>query len=180
MDSRLADEDESVQIAVRALGDMRNSRLQQQQQQQQHHQQEREAQQVMAMDPGYLERVSSLPLVNTAIRAYAQGKASSRVVKYGAEIMESGVKTTMNYLQPSHQQRQQDEAERNGEETEQDESQQAQDENSLSAPRSRWQTVLLEAGGFSAALSDENLKRLRYCLHWLQVRSYTETFITLD
>ena len=37
------------------------------------------------------------------------------------------------------------------------------------AQRSRWQAVLLEAGGLSAALSDEGLK---YCLHWLQVRSF--------
>ncbi|KAF8210882.1 transcription factor Opi1-domain-containing protein [Mycena galopus ATCC 62051] len=34
--------------------------------------------------------------------------------------------------------------------------------------RSRWQAVLLEAGGLSAALSDESMRRLRYCLSWLQ------------
>ena len=38
------------------------------------------------------------------------------------------------------------------------------------AQRSRWQAVLLEAGGLSAALSDESMQRLKYCLHWLQVR----------
>ncbi|KAK6977686.1 transcription factor Opi1-domain-containing protein [Favolaschia claudopus] len=36
------------------------------------------------------------------------------------------------------------------------------------AQRSRWQAVLLEAGGLSAALSDESMRRLRYCLSWLQ------------
>lgn len=36
-------------------------------------------------------------------------------------------------------------------------------------PRSRWQTVLLEAGGFGAAVSEESLKSLRYCLQWLLV-----------
>ncbi|KAJ7155826.1 transcription factor Opi1-domain-containing protein [Mycena filopes] len=36
------------------------------------------------------------------------------------------------------------------------------------AQRSRWQAVLLEAGGLSAALSDESMRRLRYCLQWLQ------------
>ena len=35
--------------------------------------------------------------------------------------------------------------------------------------RSRWQAVLLEAGGLSAALSEESMRRLQYCLHWLQV-----------
>lgn len=39
------------------------------------------------------------------------------------------------------------------------------------AQRSRWQAVLLEAGGLSAALSEESMQRLKYCLHWLQVRS---------
>lgn len=33
--------------------------------------------------------------------------------------------------------------------------------------RSRWQTVLLEAGGLGAAVSEESLKSLKYCLHWL-------------
>ena len=35
------------------------------------------------------------------------------------------------------------------------------------AQRSRWQAVLLEAGALSAALSDESMQRLKYCLHWL-------------
>ncbi len=35
------------------------------------------------------------------------------------------------------------------------------------AQRSRWHTVLLEAGGLSAALSEESLRRLRYVLSWL-------------
>jgi hypothetical protein len=36
--------------------------------------------------------------------------------------------------------------------------------------RSRWQTVLVEAGGLGAAVSEESLKSLRYCLQWLLVR----------
>jgi hypothetical protein len=35
--------------------------------------------------------------------------------------------------------------------------------------RSRWQTVLVEAGGLGAAVSEESLKSLRYCLQWLLV-----------
>ncbi|KAI0042129.1 hypothetical protein FA95DRAFT_1638382 [Auriscalpium vulgare] len=42
--------------------------------------------------PDFVSRVSRVPLVNTALRAYVQGKASSRVVKYGAEMVESSVK----------------------------------------------------------------------------------------
>lgn len=38
------------------------------------------------------------------------------------------------------------------------------------AQRSRWQAMLLEAGGLSAALSEESMRRLKYCLQWLQVR----------
>lgn len=38
------------------------------------------------------------------------------------------------------------------------------------ASRSRWQTVLVEAGGLGAAVSEESLKSLRYCLQWLLVR----------
>jgi hypothetical protein len=35
--------------------------------------------------------------------------------------------------------------------------------------RSKWQAVLLEAGGIGAAVSEESMKRLKYCLQWLQV-----------
>lgn len=39
--------------------------------------------------------------------------------------------------------------------------------------RSRWQAVLLEAGGIGAAVSEESMRRLKYCLQWLQVRRTT-------
>lgn len=35
--------------------------------------------------------------------------------------------------------------------------------------RSRWQAMLLEAGGLGAAVSEESMRRLQYCLQWLQV-----------
>ena len=38
--------------------------------------------------------------------------------------------------------------------------------------RSRWQAVLLEAGGIGAAVSEESMRRLKYCLQWLQVRQH--------
>ncbi|KZS94567.1 Opi1-domain-containing protein, partial [Sistotremastrum niveocremeum HHB9708] len=34
--------------------------------------------------------------------------------------------------------------------------------------RSTWQTMLFEAGGIGAAVSEESMRRLKYCLHWLQ------------
>ena len=37
------------------------------------------------------------------------------------------------------------------------------------AQQSQWQAVLLEVGGLSAALSEESMRRLKYCLHCLQV-----------
>ena len=37
------------------------------------------------------------------------------------------------------------------------------------AQRPRWQSVLLEAGGIGAAVSEESMRRLKYCLQWLQV-----------
>ena len=35
--------------------------------------------------------------------------------------------------------------------------------------RSRWQAMLFEAGGLGAAVSEESMRRLQYCLQWLQV-----------
>jgi hypothetical protein len=40
--------------------------------------------------------------------------------------------------------------------------------------RSRWQNLMIEAGmtagGIGAAVSEESMKSLKYCLQWLQVR----------
>lgn len=36
--------------------------------------------------------------------------------------------------------------------------------------RAGWQSLMVEAGGISAAVSDESMRRLKYCLEWLQVR----------
>ena len=41
--------------------------------------------------------------------------------------------------------------------------------------RSRWQAMLLEAGGLGAAVSEESMRRLQYCLQWLQVSSLLAT-----
>lgn len=46
-------------------------------------------------------------------------------------------------------------------------------------PRSRWQAVLLEAGGIGAAVSEESMRRLKYCLQWLQVSHTTALLATL-
>lgn len=55
-----------------------------------------------------------------------------------------------------------------------------QNENCQVVPRSRWQTMLLEAGGISAAVSEESMRRLKYCLQWLQVCALqTPTWCTL-
>jgi hypothetical protein len=39
--------------------------------------------------PQFIHRVSNIPLVNTALRAYETSKNSNSVVKYGAEMVES-------------------------------------------------------------------------------------------
>ena len=54
-----------------------------------------------------------------------------------------------------------------------------QNANCQVVPRSRWQTVLLEAGGISAAVSEESMRRLKYCLQWLQVRTPQLSFRSL-
>ncbi|KAI1796732.1 Opi1-domain-containing protein [Ganoderma leucocontextum] len=286
----LADQDESVRIAVRALGDMRNST--------QHNnspstsfqttpalsitsassspslpspslieeEDELEERRRLAAAAGLrgegedswktLSRVQSIPLVNSALRAYEQSKASSRVVKYGAEMMESSVKTISRPVidrlpvgqldefasrqldrlnsytrrasssdrsrsdsadsrdsrrlwesrdvsmtrSPSRESWLREDEARSRESTSipsplsaipdsrtptphsissQPErptlppastlTQHADaQENQQVAQRSRWQAVFLEAGGISAAFSEESMRRLKYCLQWLQ------------
>ncbi|KAI0917922.1 hypothetical protein AcV5_002733 [Taiwanofungus camphoratus] len=299
----VSDEDESVRIAVRALGDMRNSTITSS---------NRSFQPTPALsitsgtsspslpspslngedtipdsvatdtarvdrrqgeDGDFVSRVTNFPIVHTAIRAYEQGKASSRVVKYGAEMMESSVKTISrpvierlpvgqldefacrqldrlenytrrtpsqdrdrgrststeydwnmgrswdtrdvlmsrsasqsrpdgrdpwegtstsplqtqmqsqgqaysrtptprsqclpprNYLQSSREHSpstlQPTEPQTSPSTTP------SQPENQV-AQRSRWQAMLLEAGGIGAAVSEESMRKLRFCLHWLQ------------
>lgn len=38
--------------------------------------------------------------------------------------------------------------------------------------RGGWHTLMVEAGGISAAISDESMRKLKYCLEWLQVRFF--------
>ncbi|GJE90356.1 Opi1-domain-containing protein [Phanerochaete sordida] len=245
----LEDQDESVRIAVRALGDMRNSV---------HASPTTSFQPTPALSttsrssspslpeedqPDFVSRVSTLPLVNTALRAYEQGKASSRVVKYGAEMMESSVKTISRPVierlpvgqldefacrqldrLDSYRRKQSPErgrrpdpspdrangwtsalrdisivrgrrrdSDREGERDRdvsmargdeakatnipeshsrtptpgQDERANAEQHQQV-VQRSRWQAVLLEAGGIGAAVSEESMRRLKYCLQWLQ------------
>ncbi|KAH7914840.1 transcription factor Opi1-domain-containing protein [Hygrophoropsis aurantiaca] len=233
----LDEEDESVRIAVRALGDMRNSA--------------RTSLQTSSgpsssiststspplsphselTSPDFVSRVSHLPLVNTALWAYEHGKASSRVVKYGAEMMESSVKTISRpvidrlpvdvnqldefacrqldrigkYRRPSSadlERMQVDDQNRSRDGTpsshhevykppfsppqrdtssaipesrtptpqaQESPDDQTQHQNHQQVvQRSRWQAVLLEAGGIGAAVSEESMRRLKYCLQWLQ------------
>ncbi|KAF8694324.1 hypothetical protein AX14_002082 [Amanita brunnescens Koide BX004] len=219
--------DESVRIAVSALGDMRNATASRSTPS------SPSPSSPTPMSPSLVTRVSHLPIVNSVLRTYEQGKASSRVVKYGAEMMESSVRTisrpvidrlpvNVNQIdefacrqldrldryrrasvgetsdRPSTditdeaRQRstgyaaskspqsappdsrsstptQVDEDRADGKtETYQGEEPNNQDSERQVAQRSRWQVVLLEAGGLGAALSDENMRRLKYCLQCLQ------------
>ncbi|GAA5935262.1 hypothetical protein JCM3775_007251 [Rhodotorula graminis] len=187
-------------------------------------------------DPRFMARVSQLPVVSSGIEWYERSKANSRVVKYGAGLVESsfsavsrpvanalpplgplddfacrqldrigaagaspGRKSPSTALHPygaDDEAREQphphadgdDEMRRSarggdiGPEFEPvSERALAERRSSASAAhdgqqvatvgggagRSRWQTVLLEAGGLGAAVSEESLKSLRYCLQWL-------------
>ncbi|TCD69107.1 hypothetical protein EIP91_008749 [Steccherinum ochraceum] len=273
----LDNEDESVRIAVRALGDMRNSTV---------HASPNtsfqptpalstasrssspssslrspttsvggEGEETMMESVDFVSRVSHIPIVNSALSLYEQSKASSRVVKYGAEMMESSVKSISRpvidrlpvnqldefacrqldrlgsyggrrsspdsslsrtrgrgyYPEEDDQEFQDGERGRSGyasarqqdssssemrnrgrraspqswrgkdrdmsmirEEDKQPGSHSRtptprQEETQQEVvPRSRWQTVLLEAGGIGAAVSEESMRRLKYCLQWLQ------------
>ncbi|KAG8935976.1 hypothetical protein FRC02_005172 [Tulasnella sp. 418] len=173
-------------------------------------------------ESAFVSRVSTLPLVNSALRAYESTKASSRVINYGAGLVESSVKTiskpVMNRLpvnqldefacrqldrlgpryggRPSTEEspvrgetsrsrsasrgRTQDQgprdstdrswsrAPRDSRSDDNDSEDGASQRQVQVANRSGWQTVLLEAGGIGAAVSEESMKRLKYCLQWLQ------------
>ncbi|KAI9062674.1 Opi1-domain-containing protein [Trametes sanguinea] len=287
----LADQDESVRIAVRALGDMRNSTHASSPStsfqptpalsvtsgtsspslpspslgEEEDLRDERASRPAMAAAAAAaqgegseewksLSRVSNIPLVNSALRAYEQSKASSRVVKYGAEMMESSVKSISRPVidrlpvgqiddfacrqldrlgsyarRPSSSSRSRNESpdprssfeSRDVSMTRADSSETAQSplrddddnmrgvregprglsqsrtptphssansqpekptlppastltqhadaqESQQVAQRSRWQAMILEAGGLSAAISEESMRRLKYCLQWLQ------------
>ncbi|KAH9939158.1 Opi1-domain-containing protein [Amylocystis lapponica] len=284
------DEDESVRIAVRALGDMRNNTrtspttsfqptpalsitsgtsspsLPSPTMNSEDRMTDSERAERRLSDDDFVSRMSNLPLVNTALRAYEHGKASSRVVKYGAEMMESSVKSISrpvmdrlpvgqldefacrqldrleNYTRRASSRDRSDDRSRErsvsrdrARSTQWDldnvsisrsdhrsrrerweegsTSVQAQSrtptphsqylsshsysrspaphshshstsypsqqpplsassasgsESQQVAQRSRWQVMLTEAGGLGAAVSEESMRRLRYCLQWLQ------------
>jgi hypothetical protein len=181
--------------------------------------------------PGFGSRVSNFPLVRSAIGAYESSKASSRVVKYGAGLVESSVKTISRPVMDrlpldqidqfagrqldrlgsyrsggnetptptADEGMQLDSAEDRSRTTRETthlwreqtalKTQEPQSRATSVAPsegypeeepdpqdpqqqqvvaRSKWQAMLLEAGGLGAAVSEESMKRLKYCLQWLQ------------
>ncbi|GAA5922760.1 transcriptional regulator OPI1 [Sporobolomyces koalae] len=153
-------------------------------------------------DPNFIERVSQLPLVSGGLEWYERSKANSRVVKYGAGLVESSLSAVSrpitNNLQlgplddfacrqldrigAPHRSPSRRDAEPLRDELERENTppsnrpEDASARRSASpggqvtmhnAQRSRWQTVLVEAGGLGAAVSEESLKSLRYCLQWL-------------
>ncbi|KAK7687693.1 hypothetical protein QCA50_008909 [Cerrena zonata] len=276
----LDDQDESVRIAVHALGDMRNSggrpgsNLYQSSPSSSFQptpalsitsrssspslpspsiagESIREDADNAASSPDFVSRMSTFPLVGSALRVYESSKASSRVVKYGAEMMESSVKSIsrpvidrlpVNQLDefacrqldrlesysrraPSREaSRHESDVSRDyeyrpeGENREReawsssvegsssgalrgrsarqtspdrwkgkdrDTSMRREDEPSRThsrtptprqepeqqqqvVQRSRWQAMVLEVGGIGAAFSEESMRRLKYCLQWLQ------------
>jgi hypothetical protein len=176
-----------------------------------------------ADEADFVGRLSNMPVVGTALRAYEQSKASSRVVKYGAEMMESSMKSISRPVidrlpvtsldefacrqldrlgrygagtrrppsaDPDERSASAERGRKRGrsardsglqirdvsmtqdsaEEEPSPESLQGEtsEEQQQVVPRSRWQAVLLEAGGIGAAVSEESMRRLKYCLSWLQ------------
>ncbi|KAG0227857.1 hypothetical protein BGW42_002548 [Actinomortierella wolfii] len=77
-DPRSPDADE--QLAAEALGNMANANM-------------TSSDGSVPSSAPFISRMSSLPIVNSAIKAYESGKQNSKVMKYGAEMVESGVKS---------------------------------------------------------------------------------------
>ncbi|KAI8055511.1 transcription factor Opi1-domain-containing protein [Syncephalis plumigaleata] len=180
----------------------------------------------------FISRVANIPLVKSTIRFYDKSKANSRVVKYGAEMMESSMKTisqpVLNRLEPRLGQLDEfacrqldkfqgsnstvvvnrdgdtaystdvytDEVTGNNELRHRSTANTQQSDHEMSAQqttdnqmavtstgnnsivaaertpqRSRWQKLLVEAstaaGAGAAALSEEGMRSLKYCLEWL-------------
>ncbi|GJN92099.1 hypothetical protein Rhopal_005128-T1 [Rhodotorula paludigena] len=183
-------------------------------------------------DPRFMARVSQLPVISGGIEWYERSKANSRVVKYGAGLVESSfsavsrpIANTLPPLGPLDDfacrqldrigapgaspgrkspssaalQMAQEQVRGDGEEDLRGRSSEttplgggrgeingmesgperpplqgrtsstsgAGQVATVGGQRSRLQTVLLEAGGLGAAVSEESLKSLRYCLQWL-------------
>ncbi|KAF9920941.1 hypothetical protein FBU30_009108 [Linnemannia zychae] len=80
--------DPAEQLAAEALGDMANARLPSTTA-------STTANSGSFATPStpFISRMSSLPLVNSALKAYESGKQNSKVMKYGAEMVESSVKS---------------------------------------------------------------------------------------
>ncbi|KAG0203590.1 hypothetical protein BGX28_004193 [Mortierella sp. GBA30] len=85
--------DPAEQLAAEALGDMANAART-----------STSSGSTATQAAPFISRMSSLPLVNSALKAYVSGKQNSKVMKYGAEMVESSVKTlskpVFNKLEP--------------------------------------------------------------------------------
>jgi len=100
----LEDHDESVRIAVKALGDMRNGVARSDGPSSPYDSKSPPSPSTLpsststapenginTTSPGLVSRVSQIPLVESALWAYEQGKASSRVVKVRSPVKNSNL-----------------------------------------------------------------------------------------
>ncbi|KAF9905320.1 hypothetical protein EC991_001742 [Linnemannia zychae] len=78
--------DPAEQLAAEALGDMANAAARTTSS-------TASSSSFAAPTTPFISRMSSLPLVNSALKAYESGKQNSKVMKYGAEMVESSVKS---------------------------------------------------------------------------------------
>ncbi|KAF9423456.1 hypothetical protein BGZ94_008280 [Podila epigama] len=83
-DSDTKEPDSDEQLAAEVLGDMANASR--------NGTASSTSSSFMAQAP-FISRMSSLPIVNSALKAYETGKQNSKVMKYGAEMVESSVKS---------------------------------------------------------------------------------------
>ncbi|KAI9464812.1 Opi1-domain-containing protein [Russula earlei] len=207
----IQDEDESVRIAIRALGDMRNGAPLHSSPS--HPPSIASSQPTPAlsaasssnsptlttptlasedpqMDPeadaDFVARVSTLPVFSTALRAYEQSKASSRVVKYGAEMMESslgryGAGTPRPSSADADERSASTERLRKRGRSSREAGPQLRDESMGNdaderEPSPEPESSMLaenpeeqqQVGSIGAAVSEESMRRLKYCLQWLQ------------
>ncbi|KAH8814777.1 transcription factor Opi1-domain-containing protein [Flagelloscypha sp. PMI_526] len=156
---------------------------------------------------GAVARTLQLPIVNSAINLYEQGRERSRVVQYASSLASRSLSTLSSHvptgvtkgavavdqlvgqrwekLQPSTSSASPSSTSGSGsasssntalpplsptspiQSASEDETNDTPGTSTALQQRSRLQSLFLEAGGLSAALSDESLKRLKYVLSWL-------------
>lgn len=120
----------------------------------------------MQTQPLFFSKVSTIPIVHSALQAYEKTKENYGLVRYGATMVESSMKPVIEKIGGGKMEEMVCRYLDRWAQPDQEPEQELEKEQET---RSRWHQALTVTGAGMAVISEEGMKNLKICLEWLTV-----------